>query len=70
MQQSPSTDNLNDDNILNTYDSFIDEYDSDTDEINNKYFISRKTIELQRDILHAFDNMNKIIIHIKQSITP
>ena len=59
--------NIND--IVYTHDSFVDElyYDSDTDEIKEKYYTSpKKILDLQRDILDAINNINNIIIDISQ----
>jgi len=55
--------------ILYDFDSYVDECDSEPEtESTITTISSKKTIDLRRDILSAFENMNQIIIDMKESL--
>ena len=67
-------------NILYEFDEYVDEYDSgveteaetdsETGTVSEGDVIvsSKKTIDLRREIMSAFENMNQIIMDMKESL--
>ena len=55
--------------ILYDFDAYVDECDSELQPQQDPDITtisSKKTIDLRRDILSAFENMNQIIINMKE----